>query len=131
MKKICDYPGMSKGGVGDKPTTPQPPPPPGQGVPFQPNQTETPTVQQPEGMGTVASSALLAAMSDRENKLNRIGFLEGVIEGIRLYAIWRDGEQLVGCMERPLKEVLQPYKEELDRLMTIKAGSRKRTEGSG
>ena len=38
MKKICDYPGMSKGGVGDKPTTPQPPPPPGQGIPFQPSQ---------------------------------------------------------------------------------------------
>lgn len=55
-------------------------------------------------------------MSDIERKFHRIGFLEGVIEGITLYAIWRNGEQLVGCMERPLKEVLKPYKEELEKL---------------
>jgi hypothetical protein len=47
---------------------------------------------------------------------HRIGFLEGAIEGIRLYAIWRNGDQLVGCLERPLKEVLKPYEEELARL---------------
>jgi len=58
--------------------------------------------------------------NDHEAKLHRIGFLEGAIEGIRLYAIWRNGEQLVGCLERPLKEVLQPYQEELDRLTAKK-----------
>jgi hypothetical protein len=33
-------------------------------------------------------------------------FWDGVKEGITAYAIWRSGDQLVGCMERPLKEVL-------------------------
>lgn len=62
--------------------------------------------------------AELANMSDREQKIHRIGFLEGVIEGIRLYAIWKNGEQLVGCMQRPLKGVCQPFQEELDRLLS-------------
>lgn len=53
-------------------------------------------------------------MTDQEKKLLRIGFLKGMIEGITEYAIWRNGEQLVGCMERPLKEVLKPWKEELE-----------------
>lgn len=55
-------------------------------------------------------------MTDYEQKIHRIGFLEGVIEGIRLYAIWKDGEQLVGCMQKPLKTVLVPYNEELTRI---------------
>lgn len=58
-------------------------------------------------------------MNTTESIQHRIGFLEGVIEGIELYAIWRDGQQLVGCMERPLKEVLAPYKEELERLKML------------
>jgi len=52
----------------------------------------------------------------RDRIVHRIGFLEGMIEGITLYAIWKNGEVLVGCLQRPLKEVLQPYKEELARL---------------
>jgi len=52
----------------------------------------------------------------RDKILWRIGFLEGVIEGITLYAIWRNGEQLVGCLQKPLKEVVQPYKDELAKL---------------
>lgn len=56
------------------------------------------------------------AATDQDVLLHRIGFLEGAIEGIRLYATWRNGEQLVGCMERPLKEVLAPYEDELRRL---------------
>ena len=63
-------------------------------------------------------------MSDHEQMLHRIGFLEGVIEGITLYAIWRNGEQLVGCMERPLKEVLTPYKEEIARLTPMAANEK-------
>ena len=39
------------------------------------------------------------------DKSNRINFLEGVIEGITLYAIWRNGQQLVGCLETPIQEV--------------------------
>lgn len=53
---------------------------------------------------------------NREQIIHRVGFLEGVIEGITLYAIWKDGEQLVGCLQKPLKEVLKPYQEEIIRL---------------
>lgn len=55
----------------------------------------------------------MKAITDREFELHRMGFLEGVIEGIRLYAVWKNGEQKVGCLEKPLKEVLKPYQEEL------------------
>lgn len=34
------------------------------------------------------------------------GFVMGLEEGIRMYAIWKDGVQLVGAMQRPLAEVL-------------------------
>jgi len=54
--------------------------------------------------------------TDREHLLHRIGFLEGAMEGITLYAVWKDGEQLVGAMQRPLKQVLKQYQEELERL---------------
>lgn len=46
----------------------------------------------------------------------RIAYLKGLMEGIRLYAIWRNGEQLVGCLEQPLADVLEPYERELERL---------------
>jgi hypothetical protein len=52
----------------------------------------------------------------REQILHRIGFLEGQIEGITLYAIWNNGEQWVGCTARPLSEVLAPYRDELQRM---------------
>ena len=55
-------------------------------------------------------------MTEQERIFHRIGFVEGAIEGITLYAIWKNGEQLVGCMARPLKEVLKPYREEIERL---------------
>lgn len=48
--------------------------------------------------------------------LARIAFLRGKIEGIRDYAIWKNGEQLVGCLQRPLPEVLAPYIREIDLL---------------
>lgn len=62
-------------------------------------------------------------MTDHEQILHRIGFLEGAIEGVRLYAVWRNGEQLVGLMELPLEKVLQPYKEELVRLTLMAANN--------
>ena len=46
-------------------------------------------------------------------KWRRVGFLEGQIHGIEQYAIWRDGRQLVGVMQRDLKEVLKPHQAEL------------------
>jgi len=62
----------------------------------------------------------VARALEGQGEAHRIGFLEGAIEAITLYAIWRNGEQLVGCMENPLKEVLEPYKEELARLTAEK-----------
>lgn len=49
----------------------------------------------------------------KKEEISRISYLEGIIEGITLYAIWNNGEQLVGCMRQPLREALKPYKEEL------------------
>lgn len=51
-------------------------------------------------------------------KIGRVAFLSGVIEGIRLYAVWKNGAQLVGVMQRPLAEVIKPYQEEMDRLQS-------------
>ena len=36
----------------------------------------------------------------------RKAFTDGYKEGVRTYAIWTDGVQLVGAMQRPLKEVI-------------------------
>ncbi len=59
----------------------------------------------------------------RDDRIERIGFLKGAIEAIRLYAIWKNGEQFVGCERYPLKEALQPYKEELVRLEKFQIAS--------
>ena len=40
-------------------------------------------------------------------------FIEGVIAGVETFAIWKNGERLVGCMERPLKEVIAEIREQL------------------
>lgn len=48
--------------------------------------------------------------TDEENK-HRNAYLEGVIDGIEMYAIWKKGTQVVGCMEKPLKEVIAEYEE--------------------
>lgn len=39
-------------------------------------------------------------------------YIEGMIHGITMYAIWRNGEQLVGCMQRPLKKVIAEIREQ-------------------
>lgn len=38
-------------------------------------------------------------------------FWAGVREGVKAYAIWRDGRQVVGCLETPLKEVISAINE--------------------
>lgn len=48
--------------------------------------------------------------------IHRLGFLEGCIETITLYAVWKDGKQFVGVLRKPLDLVLKPYKEEYERL---------------
>ena len=40
-------------------------------------------------------------------------FIEGVIAGIKAYAIWKDGRELVGIMEAPFKEVVLEIKKQL------------------
>lgn len=34
-------------------------------------------------------------------------FLAGYRHGVESYAVWRDGQQLVGCLERPMGEVFR------------------------
>ena len=36
---------------------------------------------------------------------------KGLRRGIWLYAIWKDGQQVVGSMQRPLKEVFDDMKQ--------------------
>jgi len=52
----------------------------------------------------------------REEADHRVSFLKGKIDGIRDYAIWKNGEQLVGCRQKPLHEVLEPYEKEIETL---------------
>jgi hypothetical protein len=40
-------------------------------------------------------------------------FIEGVIVGVKAYAKWKNGEQVVGTLERPLKEVIEEIEKEL------------------
>lgn len=51
-----------------------------------------------------------------ENVAYRKGFLRGMIEGIKLYAVWKNGEQFVGVLRIPLKEALAPYEIELEQI---------------
>lgn len=41
-------------------------------------------------------------------------FIDGMIAGVEAYAVWRDGVQLVGAMERSLREVIKEIKEEME-----------------
>ena len=34
-------------------------------------------------------------------------FKDGLIAGIRAHAIWKDGKQVVGCLEKPLLEGIE------------------------
>lgn len=56
-------------------------------------------------------------LSEREYAIHRLGFLDGAIEYITLYAVWQDGEQFVGVLRKPLKESLQPFEEERVKLL--------------
>ena len=39
-------------------------------------------------------------------KIAVAAYRAGMKNGVREYAVWKDGEQLVGVMRRPLREVL-------------------------
>ena len=38
------------------------------------------------------------------------GRKKGIVEGIRMYAWWKDGAQYVGCGNRTLKEAIECFK---------------------
>ena len=40
-------------------------------------------------------------------KLEIAAYVKGWAEGVRSYAVWSDGEQLVGIMRKPLFDVLE------------------------
>jgi len=40
-------------------------------------------------------------------------FIDGVIAGVEAYAVWKDGEQLVGVARQPLAEAIKEIQEEL------------------
>lgn len=57
-----------------------------------------------------------ADLNEREFLICRIGFLKGMIAATTSYAIWRNGKQTVGVMERDLHTVIEPYNDEIVRL---------------
>lgn len=40
-------------------------------------------------------------------------FIAGVIAGVKMYAVWKDGKQVVGCLETPLEIAIEEIKKEL------------------
>lgn len=48
------------------------------------------------------------------NNEERIAYMQGIVEGITMYAVWKNGEQVVGIMETPLWKVTQPYTVKID-----------------
>ena len=41
-------------------------------------------------------------------------FIEGVIEGVRAYAVWKDGKEHVGVQQQPLKDVIKEIRVQLE-----------------
>jgi hypothetical protein len=53
----------------------------------------------------------------RENWKNYIGnrdFIDGIIAGVIAFAVWKDGTQKVGVMQRPLKDEIEDIKKEME-----------------
>lgn len=48
-----------------------------------------------------------------DNKRERIAYLTGYIEGVTQFAVWKNGEQLVGILGTPVQRVIGPQVEEL------------------
>ena len=40
-------------------------------------------------------------------------FLDGVIAGVEAFAVWKDGKEVVGILEKPLKEEIEEIKKGL------------------
>uniref|UniRef100_A0A6M3IMT2 Uncharacterized protein n=1 Tax=viral metagenome TaxID=1070528 RepID=A0A6M3IMT2_9ZZZZ len=46
-------------------------------------------------------------------------FIEGVIAGVEMYAIWRNGKRYVGVREEPLEDVIADIKDQLGWNLTV------------
>lgn len=53
----------------------------------------------------------LMRMDNYSKKSYEKGYRQGYIDAITNYAVWRDGEQYVGVLQTPLKEVIEEVKE--------------------
>lgn len=40
-------------------------------------------------------------------------FIDGVIAGVEAFAVWKDGKEVVGVREKPLKKEIEDIKKEL------------------
>ena len=47
-------------------------------------------------------------------------YFNGIVEGVRLYAWWKDGEQYVGTCGKTLKEAIKDIEEERKEALTDK-----------
>ena len=47
-------------------------------------------------------------------------YFNGIVEGVRLYAWWKDGEQYVGTCGKTLKEAIRDIEEERKEALTGK-----------
>ena len=47
-------------------------------------------------------------------------YFNGIVEGVRLYAWWKDGEQYVGTCGKTLKEAISDIEEERKEALTDK-----------
>jgi hypothetical protein len=45
-------------------------------------------------------------MDDELDKAYRMGLQNGMIEAVRMLAVWKDGVQVVGVMREPLRDVI-------------------------
>lgn len=51
---------------------------------------------------------------EMSDKLISIGYREGLIDGVRRFAWWKDGIQYVGCGVKTLKEATEEIKKECE-----------------
>jgi len=64
--------------------------------------------KQTGGYGTVAGKTKKVV-----NREKRIGRREGYAQALDDFAIWKDGVQRIGCMDRDIKEIMREYDEKL------------------
>jgi hypothetical protein len=47
-------------------------------------------------------------------RIQRVAYLHGRIDATADYAVWKNGTQYVGVMQRPLAEIIKPMRDEID-----------------